>query len=155
MHQAGDGIFQLAPVDADRRVHREQIVLAGMIDMQMCMQNETHVAELHAMTRELVLDHVLVELQPAHAERFHDLVGAESGIDQDRPRPAHDQKAEREHAARAPAILPEHKEASFQFNIAVIENLDLKRHGSLPFDSIVLVARADRRATAVPRKIAS
>jgi hypothetical protein len=46
------------------RVHRKQIVLAGLVDMQMGVADEADVAHAHAVARELVLDHVLVELKP-------------------------------------------------------------------------------------------
>ena len=38
---------------------------------------------MRTVPRELVVDHVLVELQPAHAQRFHDLIGAIAGVDDD------------------------------------------------------------------------
>jgi hypothetical protein len=63
MHKSGDGVFQLLSVHHDRGAHREQVVLAGVIDMQVRVHNETHVAEPQSMPRQLVLDHVLVELQ--------------------------------------------------------------------------------------------
>ncbi len=84
MHQARDRIFEFAPVDGDGRVHREQIVLAGVVDMQMGVQHIAHVAHAHAVAHELVLDHVLVILQAAHAQSFHDLIGAVAGVDDDR-----------------------------------------------------------------------
>jgi len=62
----------------------KQIVLAGVVDVQMGVANEADVAQAYAMARELVLDHVLMKLQAAHAERFHDLIGAVAGVDDDR-----------------------------------------------------------------------
>ena len=144
VHQAGDRVFELAPVDADRGVHREQVVLAGVIDVQVGVQHVAHVAHAHAVARELVLDHVLVELQPAHAERFHDLVRAVAGVDHDRPGAAEDQEAEGRHAPRAAAVAPEHQEARFQFDVAVVEDLDFECHVFPPSSS---VRRGDRRAS--------
>jgi hypothetical protein len=69
-----------------------------------------------------------VGLQPAHAERFHDLVGAVAGVDQDRPRTAENEHAEHRHAADAAAIAPKHKKARFKLDVPVIENFDFKRH---------------------------
>src|SRR5262249_37599345 len=90
-------------------------------------------ADPQAMFLELVLDHGFVALQAAHAERFHDLVRAVAGIDQDRPGAPEYQHAEHQHAAGATAIAPEHQEARFKlFNVPVIENLDLQRHTILP-----------------------
>jgi hypothetical protein len=80
------------------------------------------------MFLQLVLDHGFVALQAAHAERFHDLVRAVAGIDQDRRGAAEYQHAEHQHAAGAAAIAPEHQKARFKFNVPVIENLDLQRH---------------------------
>jgi hypothetical protein len=77
MHQAGHRVFQLAAVEDDRRVHGEEVVLR--------VQHIADVAEPQAVFLELVVDHGLVGLQPAHAERFHDLAGAVAGVDQDRP----------------------------------------------------------------------
>ena len=96
-----------------------------MIDVQMGVHDEAHVAHPHAVAGELVLDHVLVELQAAHAQRFHDLVGAVAGVDHDRPGAAEDEKAEREDAARASAIAPQHQEARLELDVAVVEDLDL------------------------------
>src|SRR5579863_3401509 len=103
-----------------------------MVDMKMRVQHIAHVAELEAVFLQLVLDHVLVELQAAHSERFHDLVGAVSGVDQHRPCPAENEEAIGGHPARAAAIAPEHEEARFEFDIAVVEYLDFERHSSLP-----------------------
>ena len=129
MHQARDRIFHLAAVEDHRGVHREQVVLAGVVDVQMRVHDVAHVAHAHAVLGELVLDHVLVELQAAHAERFHDLVGAVAGVDHHRPGAAQDQEAQRRHAARAAAVAAEHEEAAFQFDVAVVENLDFEGHG--------------------------
>ena len=49
MHQARDRILELAPVDDDGRVHREEVVLAGVIDVQMGVQHEADVAQAHAV----------------------------------------------------------------------------------------------------------
>jgi hypothetical protein len=38
VHQAGDRAFQLAPVDHHGGVHREVVVLAGMVDVQVGVQ---------------------------------------------------------------------------------------------------------------------
>jgi hypothetical protein len=100
--------------------------------MQMGVTDIADVAHAHAVARELVLDHVLVELEPAHAQRFHDLVGAVAGVDHDRIRTAGDQKAERQDAAGPAAIAAEYEKARFQFDISIVQNLDFKRHVSLP-----------------------
>jgi len=132
MHQAGDRIFKLAPVEDDRGVHGKEIVLAGVVDVQMRVQDVAHVAEPQSVLLELVLDHVLVRLHAAHAERLHDLVGAVARVDHHRPGAAEHQKAQRWHPPRAAAIAPEHQKARFEFDIAVVEDLDFKRHAFLP-----------------------
>ena len=63
MHEAGDRIFELLAIDDHGRIHRKEIILAGVIDVQMGVADEADVAHAHAMLGELVLDHVLVELQ--------------------------------------------------------------------------------------------
>ncbi len=93
-----------------------------MVDVQMGVQDEAHVAQFHAVASELVLDQVFVELEAAHAQRFHDLVGAVAGVDHDRPGAAEDEEAEREHAARAPAIVPQDEKARLELDVAVVEN---------------------------------
>ena len=128
VHQAGDGVLEFAPVHADGRVHREQVVLAGMVDVQVGVQHVSNVPHAHAVLRQLVLDHVLVELQAAHAERFHDLVRAVAGVDHDRPRTTEDEEAEGRHPARAAAVAPQHQEARFELDVAVVENLDFECH---------------------------
>ena len=132
MHQPGNGIFELAPIEDDRRVHREQVILARVVDVQMRVADEAHVAHPHAVARELVLDHVLMKLQPAHAERFHDLVGAIAGIDHDWIRTTQDQEAERQDPAGPAAVAPQNKEARLQFDVAIVQDLDFQRHLSLP-----------------------
>ena len=84
------------------------------------------------MTRELVLDHVLVELEAPHAEALHDLVRAIAGVDHDRVGAPEDEEPERRDAARAPAVAPEHEEARFELDVAVVEHLDFERHGRSP-----------------------
>ena len=133
MHQPRDRIFQLAAVDDHRRVHREQFVLARVVDMQVRVQHVADVAHPHAVLRELVLDHVLVELEAAHAEALHDLVMAIAGVDHEGPGSAQDQKAVGRHTARAAAIAPQHEEAQFKLDIAVVEHLDFQSHLALPF----------------------
>ena len=108
MHQTGHREFQLAAVDHHRGIHGEQIVFAGVVDVQVRVQDVTDVAETQAMFLQLVLDHGFVALQAAHAERFRDLVRAVAGIDQDRPSAAEYQRAEHQNAARAAAIASEH-----------------------------------------------
>ena len=83
---------------------------------------------------QLVLDHGFVGLQPAHVEGcFHDLVRAIAGVDKDRPGPAEDEKAEYRHPACAAAVAPQDQKARFEsLNIAVVENLNFKRHTFLP-----------------------
>src|SRR5580698_2730899 len=101
--------------------------------MKMGMANEANIAHAHAVARKLVLDHVLMELQAAHTERFHNLIGTVTGVDHDRIGAADNQKAQRQHAACTPTVAAEHKEARFQFNVAIVENLDFQSHTSLPF----------------------
>ena len=137
MHQSGDGVFQLLAIEHDRRVHRKQIVLAGMIDVQMGVADVADVAHAHAVARELVLDHVLVELKSAHAQRFHDLVGAVAGVDHDRIGTADDQEAQRQDAAGPAAIAAKHEKTRFQFDISIVQNLDFKRHMSLSPNSLI------------------
>ena len=51
MHEAGDRVFQLPAIDDDRRVHRKEVVLAGVVDMQMGVADEADVAHAHAVLR--------------------------------------------------------------------------------------------------------
>ena len=88
------------------------------------------------MLGKLVLDHVLVKLEPAHAERLHDLIRAVAGVDENRIGPAEDQKSERRHAAGAAAIAAKDKEARFELDVAIVEDLDFERHDSLPMSGV-------------------
>src|SRR3569833_4749333 len=113
-----------------------------MIDVQMGVTDIADVAHSHAMAHQLVLDHVLMELQAAHAERFHDLVGPIAGVHDDRIGPAEDQEAQRQHPPGAAAIAPQHQEARIQLDVAIVQDLDLQRHwSSLAF----FMYRAGRR----------
>ena len=116
---------ELAPLrDVDARIK----IGLGVVDVKMGVADEANVAHANAVPRELVLDHVLVELQTTHAQRFHDLVGAIARVDHDRVGAADDQKAQRQHAAGAAAVTPEHQKARFQLDIAVVQDLDFQRH---------------------------
>ena len=74
----------------------------------MGVQDVADVAEPQTMFLELVLDHGFVALQAAHAERFHNLVRAVAGIDQDWPGAAEYQHAKHRSAAGAAAVASEH-----------------------------------------------
>jgi hypothetical protein len=63
-----------------------------------------------------------------HAQRFHDLIGAIAGVDHDGIGSADDQKAERQDAAGAAAVAPEHEKAGFELDIAIVQDLDFQRH---------------------------
>ena len=130
MHQARDRTLQLPPVHDDRRVHREMIVLAGMIDVCVRMTDVPHVPDLDAVFGKLVLDHVLVVLQPAHPERFHDRVVAIAGIDDDRIAATDDQEAVHRHPFGPSTSATEHEKARFELDIAEVEHLDFQRHPS-------------------------
>src|SRR5580692_7398243 len=94
----------------------------------MGMADEAHVAHTHAMAGELVLDHVLVELQAAHAEGFHDLIGAVAGVDDDRIGASGNQKTQRQHTAGTPAVAAKHEETRFQLDVPIVENFDFECH---------------------------
>jgi hypothetical protein len=132
VHQARDGVFQLAPVDDHRGVHREVVVLARVVDVQMGVQHVAHVAHPDAMVGQLPFDHVLVELQAAHPQRLHDRVVAVAGVDDDGVAPAEDEKAVDRHAPGAPAIAPEDEEARFELDVAVVEHPDFQSHSAPP-----------------------
>ena len=132
MHETRDGAFQLTAVHHDRRIHREMIILAGMIDVRVRVANIADIADFHAVARELVLDHVLVVLQTAHSERFHDRVVTIAGIDDDRILPAKDQKAIDRHTFRPPAAATQHEEARLQLDIAEVQHFDFQRHHFTP-----------------------
>ncbi len=119
-------------VDDHGRIHRKEVILAGVVDVQVRVQYEADVAHAHTMLGKLILDHVLVELQPAHAERLHDLVRAVASVDHNRISAAKDQKSQRQHTAGAPAVAAEDKEAQFEFDVAIVEDLDFQWHNSLP-----------------------
>src|ERR1700741_4732865 len=102
--------------------------------MQMSVTDEPHVAHAHTVTHQLVLDHVLMELQAAHAKRFHYLVGALAGGGHDWVLPAKDQEAECKDTARAAAIMAQYQKARFQLDVAIVQNLYFQRHEFLPTD---------------------
>ena len=108
----------------DGCVHGKEVVLAGMVDMQVRVQDVAHVAELQPVFLELILDHILMRLHPAHAERFHDLVGAIAGVDQDRPGSAENEEAIDVGTRRVrPQSRPSTRKLEFELDIAVVENL--------------------------------
>ncbi len=128
VHEPRHRVLHLAPVEDDRRRHREAVVLAAVVDVHVGVADVADVADAHAVARELVLDHVLVELEAAHAERLHDRVVAVAGVDHDRVLPAEDQEAVDGHAAGAAAVAAEHEEARFELDVAVVEQLDFQGH---------------------------
>lgn len=122
-----------------------------MVDMEMGVQDVAHVAHPDAVPRELVLDHVLVELQPPHAEAFHDLVVAVAGVHHDRPGAAEDQEAVCWNPPRAAAISAKHEKARFQLDVAIVEDLDFERHYRSPS---VLVEAVDPPCSVVENGVA-
>src|ERR1700690_2844947 len=108
----------------------------------MGVADETDVTHAHAVPCKLVLDHVLMELEPAHAERLHDLVGAVAGVDDDWMGAAGDKKAERQHPPGAPAVATEHEKTRFQLNVPIVKNLDFERHILPPVPCFAFSRRA-------------
>ncbi len=147
-HEAGDRMLEFAAVEHHRRVHGKVVVLPGMVDMKVGVDDVAHVADLEAVPGELVLHHVLMELEAAHAERLHDRVVAVAGIDHHGVAAARDEEAVDRDAPGAPAIPAEDEEARFELDIAVVEELDLERHGRVSISCravSALVVRALRR----------
>ena len=79
-----------------------------------------------------------MELQPAHAERLHDLVGAVAGVDQDRLGAAEDQEAVDRNAPGAAAVVAEHEEAGFELDVAESRILISSAMVSLPSHCLAL-----------------
>jgi hypothetical protein len=96
------------------------------------MHDVTHITHPDAVPGELVLDHVLMVLQPAHSQALHDLIVAIAGIDHHRPGTAEDQETVGVYPPGAPAIAPQHEKAGFQLDVAVVQDLDLERHVVVP-----------------------
>ena len=69
------------------------VVLAGVVDVQVGVADVADVAGRDAVAGELALQRLVVGLEAAHAERFHDGVVAEAGVDDDRVLAAEDQEA--------------------------------------------------------------
>src|SRR5271167_529963 len=109
--------------------------------MEMGVQHIAHIAELEPVLLELVLDHVLMELKTPHAEGLHDLVRAVAGVDQHWPGPAENEEAKGRDAPGAAAIATQDKEARFELNVAVVENLDFERHFFPPLADLCPIAQ--------------
>ena len=72
-HQAGDGVLELAAVDDHGRpVHREVRVVAGVVDVQMGVQDVADVLHLQPVLLELPLHPLAVAPPALHAEVAHD-----------------------------------------------------------------------------------
>jgi hypothetical protein len=127
-HQPGHRELQLAAVDDHDGVHRELRVLAGVIDVQMGVQDEPNVGLLHPMLGELLLHALLAVVEALHPQVAHDLGMAESRIDDDRGLTAADQKPEYGYLDRHPAVVPQDEEARLEFDVPQVEDLDLKTH---------------------------
>ena len=128
IHDAGYRKFHLAPVDDDGGVHREVIVLAGMVNVQVRVHDVADVPRLQPMVCQLVFDHVSMVLEPSHSEGFHDGVVAIPGIDQDRIFAARYQESTDRHATHPTAIVAQHEKRGLKLDVAVVENVDLKCH---------------------------
>jgi len=109
------------------------VVLAGMVDVQVGVQHITDIAEFDPVFRQLVLDHIVVELQTAHAQRFHDRIVPIPGINNNRIGAAQNQVAIDGNPFDPAAIVPENQKTVFQFDVAIVQNLDLKCHSLSPF----------------------
>ena len=96
--------------------------------MQVCVADIANIAHLNAVPRQLVFNHIVVELQTAHAQHLHDGIVAVAGIHHNRVLAAKDQKAIDWHAFGPSAVTSEHKEARFQLDITIVKQSDFKRH---------------------------
>ena len=125
VHETGHGAFKFTPVDDHRGVHREVIVLAGMVDMQMRVDDVADIAGFQAMPGELVLDHVVMGLKTPHPQAFHDRVVAISGVDHDGMASAQNQEAVDRHPRNPPAMVSEHQKTVLELDVTIIEQMDL------------------------------
>ena len=131
-HQARDGELQLTPVDHDRRPDREAVVLAGVIDVQVGVQDPPDVIGRQVELRELVLQLHLLGHVPGHAQPLHDSGVAGAGVDEDGLLPAEDQEPECRDPLPYPHVAPEHQETGLDVDVDEAEKLDLQGHANSP-----------------------
>jgi hypothetical protein len=128
-HEAGDGVLQLAAVDDHRgRVHREVVVVAGVVDVQVRVQDVAHVVHPHPVALELPLHPLPVAPPALHAQVAHDRRVAEARVDDHRRLAARDEEPERRDLLPAAGVLSQHEEARVQLDVAQVEHLDLEAH---------------------------
>ena len=131
-HQARDRVLELAAVDDDGRpVHRELVVVAGVVDVQMGVQDVADVLHLEAVLGELLLHALLVAPPAGHAEVAHDRRIAEARVDDDRGLAAGDEEAERRHLLRLSGLERQHEEARVELDVAQVEDLHFETHSLL------------------------
>ena len=150
-HQARDRVLELAAVDDDGGpVHRELVVVAGVVDVQMGVQDVADVLHLEAVLGELLLHALLVAPPAGHAEVAHDRRVAEARVDDDRRLAAGDEEAERRDLLRLSGLEREHEEARVELDVAQVEDLHFETHALLLggwMRSGSTIRRARRRAT--------
>src|SRR3954454_1720434 len=145
-HQARGGVLELAPVDDHRgAVHRELVVVARVVDVQVRVQDVADVLHLQPVLVELLL-HALAVAPPAlHAEVAHDGRIGEAGVDDDRRLAAEDEEAERRHLLPPAGILGEDEEARVELDVAEVEDLHFETHcASLGADTPLSVGARPR-----------
>src|SRR5712692_2489805 len=129
-HQPGDRVLELTPVDHDRGRAREAVVLAGVVDVKVGVQDPADVLRLQAVAPELALQPLLLGDVAGHPESGHDLRAARPGVDEDRVVPAEDQVPPRGRPRRNAHVAAEDEKAGFELDVDQVEDFDLESYGS-------------------------
>ena len=129
-HQTGDRELELTAIDHDSRRGREAVVLAGVIDVQMGVQDPADVAGRQVVFLQLVIELHLLGHVAGHAQPLHDLGMARSGVDDDRL-VAKDQEPERRDLRTYAHVAPEYEEARLDVDVDEAQKLDLEGHAPL------------------------
>src|SRR5439155_22094584 len=127
-HQTRYRVLELAAVDDHRRRVGEAVVLTGVVDVQVRVQNPAHVLRRKAEVGELRLEHLLFRDPALHAEPVHDLRALRAGVDHDRVLAAEDQEAERRRFDANSHVAGQHQEARVELDVDEVQEFDLERH---------------------------
>ena len=144
-HQAGGRELELAPGHHHRR-RGEAIVLAGVVDVRMRVQDPADVAETDAVPGQLALEPLLLGRVADHAQAPHDLRARRAGVHEDRIASAEQQVRPGLRPRDDAHLVREHEEARLDVDVHQIEQLDLVAHEPLlPWLAWTSMSTASRR----------
>ena len=138
--------LELTPVHHYRGRHREALVLTGVVDVGVRVQDVADVPELHPEAPELVLETLLLADGARHVEPTHDLRVASACVDENGVVAAEDQVAPGRSLGADAHVVGEHEETRLELDVDERQDLDLEGHR--PTSTVVAIRASISRSRA-------